>query len=155
MHEQFLRQAIDLAVDNVKTGQGGPYGAVIVKNNQQISASGNQVTRSLDPTAHAEILAIRMACKKLNDYHLKGCVLYTSCEPCPMCLGAIYWARLEKVYFACSRLEAAAANFDDSFIYDEISIPPPERSIAMFQLDLPNAQQPFKTWNEYGSNVPY
>jgi guanine deaminase len=155
MHEEFLRQAIELAVDNVKTGQGGPYGAIIVKNNQLLSASGNKVTSSLDPTAHAEILAIRMACLKLNDFQLKGCVLYTSCEPCPMCLGAIYWARLEKVYFACSRIEAAAANFDDSFIYDEISVPPPERSIAMLQLDLPIAKQPFHAWNEYCNKVPY
>ncbi len=155
MHEQFLRQAIELAVDNVKTGQGGPYGAVIVKNNQLLSASGNKVTSSLDPTAHAEILAIRMACLKLNDFQLKGCVLYTSCEPCPMCLGAIYWARLEKVYFACSRLEAAAANFDDSFIYDEISITPSKRRIAMLQLDLPSSKQPFDLWNEYANKVPY
>jgi guanine deaminase len=155
MHEQFLRQAIELAVDNVKTGQGGPYGAVIVKNNQLLSASGNKVTSSLDPTAHAEILAIRMACKKLNNFQLKGCVLYTSCEPCPMCLGAIYWARLEKVYFACSRIEAAAANFDDSFIYDEISVSPSKRSIAMLQLDLPSSKQPFDLWNEYANKVPY
>ncbi len=155
MHEQFLRQAIELAVDNVKTGQGGPYGAVIVKDNQLLSATGNKVTSTLDPTAHAEVLAIRMACKKLNDFQLKGCVLYTSCEPCPMCLGAIYWARLEKVYFACSREEAAAANFDDSFIYDEIAISPSKRSIAMLHLELPNGCQPFEIWKESTAKVPY
>lgn len=155
MHEQFLRQAIELAVDNVKTGQGGPYGAVIVKDNQLLSATGNKVTSTLDPTAHAEVLAIRMACKKLNDFQLKGCILYTSCEPCPMCLGAIYWARLEKVYFACSRQEAAAANFDDSFIYDEIAISPSQRSIAMLHLELPNGCQPFEIWKESTGKVPY
>jgi guanine deaminase len=155
MHEQFLRQAIELAVDNVKTGQGGPYGAVIVKDNQLLSATGNKVTSTLDPTAHAEVLAIRMACLKLNDFQLKGCVLYTSCEPCPMCLGAIYWARLEKVYFACSRQEAAAANFDDSFIYDEIAISPSKRSIAMLHLELPEVCQPFEIWKESTAKVPY
>ncbi len=115
-------------LDNVSSGQGGPYGAIIVKDNKLIAASGNMVTSTLDPTAHAEIVAIRQACKKLNDFQLHDCILYTSCEPCPMCLGAIYWARLEKVYFACSRLDAAAANFDDSFIYDEISVLPSERT---------------------------
>jgi guanine deaminase len=155
MHEQFLRQAIELAVDNVKTGQGGPYGAVIVQNNKLLSASGNKVTSTLDPTAHAEVLAIRMACLKLNDFQLRGCILYTSCEPCPMCLGAIYWARLEKVYFACSRQEAAAANFDDSFIYDEIAISPSKRSIAMLHLELPEACQPFEIWKESTEKVTY
>jgi guanine deaminase len=155
MHEQFLRQSIDLAADNVKTGQGGPYGAIIVKNNRVVSACGNQVTRSLDPTAHAEIRAIRMACKMLNDFQLTGCVLYTSCEPCPMCLGAIYWARLEKVYYACSREDAAAANFDDSFIYDEIAVSPPQRRIAMLQLELPNGCEPFEIWKQYAGKVPY
>lgn len=155
MHEQFLRQAVDLAGDNVRTGQGGPYGAIIVKNNHVLSACGNQVTRLLDPTAHAEILAIRMACEKLNDFQLTGCVLYTSCEPCPMCLGAIYWARLEKVYYACSREDAAEADFDDSFIYDQIAVSPSKRSIAMLHLELPNACRPFEIWKEYSDKTPY
>jgi guanine deaminase len=155
MHEHFLHQAIELAVDNVKTGMGGPYGAVIVQNNQLLSAASNKVTSTLDPTAHAEIMAIRMACKKLNDFQLKGCILYTSCEPCPMCLGAIYWARLEKVYFACTRQEAAAANFDDSHIYDEIAISPSKRSIPMLQIDLPNGCQPFEIWKEWTAKIPY
>jgi guanine deaminase len=155
MHEQFLCQAIELAAENVRTGQGGPYGAIIVKNNRVLSACGNEVTRSLDPTAHAEILAIRMACEKLNDFQLTGCVLYTSCEPCPMCLGAIYWARLEKVYYACSREDAAAAEFDDSFIYDEIAVSPSKRSIAMLHLELPNACQPFEIWKEYAGKITY
>ena len=155
MHEEFLLQAIALAVDNVTSEQGGPYGAVIVKECQIISASGNKVTSTLDPTAHAEITAIRLACIKHNDFQLHDCILYTSCEPCPMCLGAIYWARLAKVYYACSRYDAAAANFDDSFIYDEISVAPSERSIPMHHLNLSNAVQPFKLWNEKKDKLIY
>ncbi|MGZ4982362.1 MAG: nucleoside deaminase [Methylobacter sp.] len=155
MHTEFLQQAIDLAVENAKSGQGGPYGAIIVKDNQVLTASGNKVTSTIDPTAHAEVMAIRLACQKLHDFQLHGCILYSSCEPCPMCLGAIYWARLERVYFACSRHDAAAANFDDSFIYDEISVLPHERSIAMLHLNLPNAMQPFNIWAEKSDKVLY
>ncbi len=155
MDKEFLQQAIDLAVKNARSGEGGPYGAVIVKDNQLIAASGNKVTSNIDPTAHAEVMAIRLACQKLNDFQLQGCILYSSCEPCPMCLGAIYWARLAKVYFACSRHDAAAANFDDSFIYDEIAILPHERSIAMLHLSLPNAMQPFNIWAEKNDKVLY
>lgn len=155
MHEEFLQQAIDLAVNNAITGQGGPYGAIVVKDDQIIAAGANGVTRTMDPTAHAEIMAIRMACEKLNDFQLRDCVLYTSCEPCPMCLGAIYWARMEKVYFGCTRQEAAAANFDDSFIYDQIAVPPSERSIAMLHLNLPTARQPFDIWMTSNLKVPY
>ncbi len=155
MHEEFLQQAIALAVDNVRSGEGGPYGAIIVKDNQQIAASGNKVTRTLDPTAHAEIAVIRLACKKLNDFQLHDCILYSSCEPCPMCLGAIYWARLAKVYFACSRYDAAAANFDDSFIYDEIAVLPSERIIEMHHLNLLNAREPFEIWAEKLDKVVY
>ncbi|MGZ8240372.1 MAG: nucleoside deaminase [Methylobacter sp.] len=155
MHEKFLQQAIDLALENVKTGQGGPYGAIIVKDNQLISASVNKVTSIIDPTAHAEIMAIRLACKKLNDFQLCNCILYTSCEPCPMCLGAIYWARLEKVYFACNRYDAAAADFDDKLIYEEICVQPSERSIPMVHLNLPNARQPFEAWAETSNKIPY
>lgn len=155
MHKEFLQQAIDLAVENARSGQGGPYGAIVVKDNQLIAASGNKVTSTIDPTAHAEVMAIRLACKKLNDFQLQGCILYSSCEPCPMCLGAIYWARLAKVYFACSRHDAAAANFDDSFIYDEISVLPHQRSIAMLHLSLPDAMQPFNIWAEKSDKVLY
>lgn len=155
MHELFLQQAIALAEDNVTSGQGGPYGAIIVKNNQQIAASGNRVTSSLDPTAHAEIMAIRQACKSLNDFQLHDCILYTSCEPCPMCLGAIYWSRLATVYYACSRFDAAAANFDDSFIYDEILVTPSQRSIAMLHINLPNALKPFELWIEKSDKIVY
>jgi guanine deaminase len=155
MHEQFLCQAIALATANVTSGQGGPFGAVVVKNGQALSACSNQVTATRDPTAHAEVLAIRMACNKLNDFQLTGCVLYTSCEPCPMCLGAIYWARLDRVYFASTRNDAAAAGFDDSFIYEELPLAPPKRRIAMLQLAVENAAQPFAIWNESNSKVLY
>lgn len=155
MEKMFLQQAVDLAAENAQLGQGGPYGALIVKDNQVIAASGNKVTTSLDPTAHAEVMAIRLACQALNDFQLNGCILYSSCEPCPMCLGAIYWARLEKVYFACSRHDAAAANFDDSFIYDEISVLPHQRRIAMLHLTLPNAVRPFEIWAEKSDKVLY
>lgn len=155
MDKGFLQQAVDLAAENAQLGQGGPYGALIVKDNRVIAASGNKVTTTLDPTAHAEVMAIRLACQALNDFQLHGCILYSSCEPCPMCLGAIYWARLEKVYFACSRHDAAAANFDDSFIYDEISMLPHRRSIAMLHLSLPNAVRPFEIWAEKSDKVLY
>lgn len=155
MHTQFLQQAVDLALKNVKTGQGGPYGALIVKDHQLIATGVNLVTHTLDPTAHAEIVAIRAACKKLETFKLNGCTLYTSCEPCPMCLGAIYWAGLEKVYFACNRHDAAAANFDDRFIYDQISIEPSQRSIIMLHLSLPNALRPFTAWTETGNKTLY
>lgn len=119
---------------------------MIVKQNQVIAASANQVTKQLDPTAHAEILAIRLACQKLNNFQLKDCILYSSCEPCPMCLGAIYWSRLAEVYFACSRYDAAAAQFDDRFIYDEIALSPSQRRIPMHHINLANALHPFESW---------
>jgi len=148
MHTQFLQQAIDLAADNVIHNNGGPYGALIVKDHQVIAASGNRVTANLDPSAHAEIMAIRQACQTLNNFKLLGCLLYTSCEPCPMCLGAIYWARLKAVYYACGREDAAAAGFDDSFIYQQIPLAPDQRQIPMRQLVLTNAQKPFICWHQ-------
>jgi guanine deaminase len=155
MHETYLQQALQLACSNVDSGEGGPYGALIVKDNCVIAASGNKVTSNIDPTAHAEIMAIRAACKQLDDFRLTGCVLYSSCEPCPMCLGAIYWARLDAVYYACNRFDAAAANFDDSFIYDEINRPPQQRRIAMYHINLPDAQTPFVLWNQKIDKIPY
>jgi guanine deaminase len=155
MHEAFLQQAVQLAADNVDSEQGGPYGAVIVKDNRIIAASANKVTSTIDPTAHAEVMAIRAACKHLNDFHLTGCVLYTSCEPCPMCLGAIYWAKLDTVYYACDRYDAAAANFDDSFIYDEINLLPQHRRIAMHHINLPDARKPFDIWNQKMDKITY
>ena len=155
MHEGYLQQAIILASENVDSGEGGPYGAIIVKANQVIAASGNKVTRDLDPTAHAEVMAIRAACIQLNDFHLNGCILYTSCEPCPMCLGAIYWARIDAVYYACNRFDAADAKFDDSFIYDEIVLMPEQRRIPMKQITLPNAKKPFEVWNNNAEKITY
>ncbi|MCX7097252.1 MAG: nucleoside deaminase [Methylococcales bacterium] len=155
MHEEFLQQAITLAADNASSGNGGPFGALIVKDQKVIAASGNQVTSSLDPSAHAEISAIRLACLKLQDFQLHGCILYTSCEPCPMCLGAIYWARLAEVYYACDRFDAASAQFDDSFIYDEINLLPTARRIPMYHLKLASAMQPFTLWSEKIDKIVY
>ncbi|MGZ4958399.1 MAG: nucleoside deaminase [Methylomonas sp.] len=154
MHARFLQQAIDLGSANVADG-GGPFGAVIVKDGVVIAASGNRVTPNLDPTAHAEVLAIRAACRQLGDFQLTDCILYTSCEPCPMCLGAIYWARLAAVYYACNRFDASQAGFDDSFIYDEISKTPAERNIAMHYLELATANQPFQAWYKLENKVRY
>lgn len=155
MHERFLQQAVDLACKNVNSEHGGPYGAVIVRNNRVIAASGNRVTPNLDPTAHAEVMAIRLACQVLGDFQLTDCILYTSCEPCPMCLGAIYWARLAKVYYACNRFDAAAAGFDDEFIYDELAKKPQQRSIEMQHLPLNNAQAPFELWRSQANKILY
>jgi guanine deaminase len=155
MHRDFLQLAVDLAIDNVKTAKGGPYGAVIVKNAEVIAASSNCVTAHLDPTAHAEVMAIRLACKKLADFQLTDCILYSSCEPCPMCLGAIYWARLAQVFFACNRDDATVAGFDDSFIYQEIALPLSQRKIPMQQLSLETAQLPFELWNSQTTKTLY
>lgn len=154
MHRQFLQYAVDLARQNVANG-GGPFGAIVVQGEQIIASSGNRVTPNLDPTAHAEVMAIRQACQVVGDFQLTDCVLYTSCEPCPMCLGAIYWARLKAVYFACNRHDAAAAGFDDSFIYDEIPKQPAQRSIMMQYLKLPEADAPFQAWNRLENKVLY
>jgi guanine deaminase len=145
MEISFLRQAIDMAVDNVRR-DGGPFGAVVVKDGIVIAAGANQVTRSNDPTAHAEVVAIREACRVLGDFQLTGCDLYTSCEPCPMCLGAVYWARVDRVYFAATAEDAAAAGFDDSFIYRQIAIPHPERTIPMLHVADEGATRPFQAW---------
>jgi len=153
-HEEFLQQAVDLALQNTETG-GGPFAAIICQNNQIIARSGNAVTCNLDPTAHAEIMAIRSACQSLQDFQLSDCTLYTSCEPCPMCLGAIYWARLKAVYFACSRNDAANAGFDDSFIYDEVPKAPENRRLFMQKLNLDNALQPFEAWQVQENKTLY
>ncbi|MGR9051952.1 MAG: nucleoside deaminase [Gammaproteobacteria bacterium] len=155
MHTQFLQQAVELACTNVESGAGGPYGALIVKDGVIVAACANRVTTHLDPTAHAEIVAIREACKNLGNFQLTGCSLYTSCEPCPMCLGAIYWARLDRVYYACSRHDAAAAGFDDSFIYDEIALPPQHRKIEGLHLNIEDACRPFTLWNGKSEKIPY
>jgi len=155
MHSFFLHQAVDLAKQNVQTGSGGPFAAIICHKQQIISACTNSVTTNNDPTAHAEINAIRIACKKLNTFQLADCILYSSCEPCPMCLGAIYWARLKQVYFACNRFDAARAGFDDSFIYDEFVKTPEQRKITMQQLTLKEALTPFIAWEEQEKKITY
>lgn len=154
MHSDFLQQAVMLARDNVAQG-GGPFGALIVRQGQVIAAGANRVTANLDPTAHAEVMAIRQACERLQDFQLGDAILYTSCEPCPMCLGAIYWSRLQAVYFACNRFDAAAAGFDDSFIYDEIPKTPAERRIPMHYLALDAADRPFQDWNRLEAKLRY
>jgi len=154
MHEYFLQRAIQLAENNVLEG-GGPYGAIIVKDRQIIATGENRVAAHKDPTAHAEIIAIRSACRHTDAFKLTGCILYSSCEPCPMCLGAIYWARLAAVYFACNRFDAAQAGFDDSFIYGEINRPTAERTIPMRQIELADAETPFRTWNDLESKIHY
>lgn len=154
-HGHFLRQAIQLAVDNAASGQGGPYGAVIVKDGVIIARGVNQVTAHNDPTAHAEIVAIREACAKLHDFQLTDCILYSSCEPCPMCLGAIYWSRLAQVYYASTRYDAARAGFDDSFIYDEIALAPNARRIAMVYMNMPEADSAFEAWVRKANKVEY
>lgn len=147
-HQKFMRAAIDLAQHGMRENEGGPFGAVIVKDGQIVGKGNNQVTSTNDPTAHAEVVAIRDACKNLGAYQLDGCIIYTSCEPCPMCLGAIYWARPEKIYYACSREDAANINFDDAFIYDEIPLPIHERKIEMTQVLQEQGQKVFKEWSE-------
>lgn len=154
MHRDFLHQAVELACFNVHNG-GGPFGALIVRDQRIIAASGNRVTENMDPTAHAEVLAIRQACQYLQDFQLKDCVLYTSCEPCPMCLGAIYWSRLDEVYFASNRDDAARAGFDDSLIYAEIDKPADQRQIAMWHLAIESAAEPFRLWHDQADKIRY
>ena len=152
--QDFLRQAVILAVGNVQQG-GGPFGAIVVKDGQVIAKGVNQVTSSLDPTAHAEVTAIRNACSALSTYQLDGCELYASCEPCPMCLGAIYWARMDRFYYAVSRVEAASAGFDDAFIYDEMGVEPAQRAIEGRMLLSPEGVLPFEAWERSLTRVLY
>lgn len=152
---EFMKEAIRLAVENVETGKGGPFGAVIVKDGKIIATGVNEVTANNDPTAHAEVVAIRNACKVLNAFQLEGCEIYCSCEPCPMCLGAIYWARPDKIYFACSRTDAAEINFDDEFIYKELNKPLSDRSIPTQQLMRVEGKVAFKKWMESDKKITY
>lgn len=145
MQRTFLRQAIEIAVDSVRGG-GGPFGALVVKDGAVIATGANRVTLANDPTAHAEILAIREACRVLGAFQLDGCDLYCSCEPCPMCLGALYWARPSRVYYAATCEDAAAAGFDDSLIYRQIAAPHAQRSIPMLRMMDEQAARPFEEW---------
>jgi len=153
--EDFLREAIEMAVQNVTTGQGGPFAALVVDDGTIIGRGTNVVTTINDPTAHAEVTAIRRACDAQGDYELTGCTLYATCEPCPMCLGAAYWARLDRVYYAATQTDAAAAGFDDAHIYEELTTPPAERRIPMEQALETEAQRPFEAWIDYEERVEY
>jgi len=150
-----MAEAIKIAVDGVNSGQGGPFGAVVVKDGEIVGRGNNRVTSSNDPTAHAEVVAIRDACKNLNTFQLDGCEIYTSCEPCPMCLGAIYWARPSKVYFGCNKNDAADIDFDDDFIYKEIAIPNEDRKIPFIGFMRDESMEAFNTWTNKKDKVSY
>ena len=150
-----MQEAVQLAVENVRARRGGPFAALVVKDGNVVARGTNLVTSSNDPTAHAEVVAIRAACKSLNTFQLDGCDLYTTCEPCPMCLGAIYWARLRRVYYAGTREDAAAAGFDDDFIYEEIALPLGDRRIEMIPLLHDEAQRAFDTWKHLADRIRY
>jgi guanine deaminase len=154
-HRPFMARAIQLSLENVRSGRGGPFGCVIAKEGSVLAESVNQVTATNDPTAHAEVLAIREACQKLGCFELRDCYLYTSCEPCPMCLGAIYWARLNKVYFGSLASDAAKAGFDDSAIYAEIAQPHSRREIPMIQMMRDEALVAFQEWEAQPGKIPY
>lgn len=141
-----MREAIRLSIENVESGRGGPFGAVVVKDGAIIARGTNEVTSTNDPTAHAEVVAIRNACKALGTYQLDGCEIYTSCEPCPMCLGAIYWARPDKMYYGNTKEDAAAIQFDDHFIYQEIELPKDRRHLPTEQLLRDEALEAFAKW---------
>ncbi|MBA6153502.1 nucleoside deaminase [Gelidibacter maritimus] len=152
---KFMLEAVNAALKGMNNNEGGPFGCVIVKDGKIIGRGNNKVTSHNDPTAHAEIIAIRDACKNLNSFQLEGCEIYTSCEPCPMCLGAIYWARPDKVFYGCSQEDAADINFDDAFIYKEIELPHDKRSIPFEQLARDIALEPFQKWRTKDDKTVY
>lgn len=154
-HRLFMAEAIKMAELNLKANNGGPFGAVIVKDGKIIARGSNKVTILNDPTAHAEIVAIRKACKNLNSFQLSGCDVYCSCEPCPMCLGALYWARPDRIFFAANRHDAAMAGFDDEFIYSELVLPVSERKIITNQLLREKALEVFNQWITLDRKIPY
>lgn len=153
-HNNFMMEAIKLSDENIDDG-GGPFGAVIVKGNQIIARGVNRVTANNDPTAHAEVTAIREAAKKINSFDLSGCDIYTSCEPCPMCLGAIYWAHIDHIYFGNSKIDAKNIGFDDAFIYDEIMLPIKQRKLPTEQLLHEEALTAFKKWTNKEDKIEY
>ena len=155
MKTKFMHRAIQLARNGMKENHGGPFGCVIVKDGKIIGEGFNRVTSSNDPTAHAEVVAIRNACNHLGTFQLTGCDVYTSCEPCPMCLGAIYWARPDRIYYAANRQDAADAGFDDSFIYDELAVPAPDRSIKSVSIERDKAVKLFEEWIEKDDKLAY
>ena len=155
MDNPFMAHAIQLSINNVQSGRGGPFGAVVVKDGNIVAEGANLVTATNDPTAHAEVLAIREACKKLRVFDLEGCEIYSSCEPRPMCLGAIYWARLARVYFANAAADASKIGFDDSLIYREIAQPHSQRQIPMIQLMREQALAAFRAWENKPNKIEY
>jgi tRNA(Arg) A34 adenosine deaminase TadA len=150
-----MARAIQLSIDNVRSGRGGPFGAVVVKDGSIIAEGANQVTATNDPTAHAEMVAIREACRKLAAFDLEACEIYSSCEPCPMCLGAIYWARLSRVYFANADADASRVGFDDSLIYRELALPYSQRKIPMIQMMREEALAAFRAWENKSNKIEY
>ncbi len=153
-NKKFMLEAIRVANENIQN-QGGPFGAVIVKDGEIIAASGNSVTTDNDPTAHAEVNTIRKACKKLGTFNLEGCEIYSSCEPCPMCLSAIYWAHIDKLYYATTKDDAASIGFDDSFIYHELTLQPHQRRVHAEQHDRNIALEPFNIWRDKTDKTEY
>ena len=155
MDPKFMRRAIELSLANLHSNQGGPFGAVVVRNGEIVGEGANQVLATNDPSAHAEVIAIREACRKLNTFQLSECEIYTSCEPCPMCMGLIYWARPEKVYYANTAEDAARIGFDDAFIYRELAKTPDDRSIEMQQMLHQQALEAFEAWEKKTDKVQY
>lgn len=153
--KEFMLKAIEMAQKGMDTNEGGPFGAIVVKNGKIVGRGNNKVTSTNDPTAHAEIIAIRDACKNLNTFQLDDCTIYTSCEPCPMCLGAIYWARPKRIVFACTKKDAASVGFDDAFIYKEIELPIDKRSIKTEQQYRKEGLKVFKAWGEKQDKEKY
>jgi len=151
----FMQRAIALATENVTSGVGGPFGAVIVRDGEILSTGANLVTATNDPTAHAEVVAIRAACQALGDFQLTGCQVYTSCEPCPMCLAAIYWARCDAIFYGNTAADAAAAGFDDSYLYDELKLPLPERKLPIVRLLGDEAIASFNLWRTKTDKIEY
>lgn len=155
MKQNWLDRAIQIATENVRAGNGGPFGALVIRDGELIAEGVNHVTTTNDPTAHAEVVAIRAACQKIGNYELNGCEIYTSCEPCPMCLGAIYWSRIERIWFAASRHDAAAAGFDDEFIYREFASGIAIRKIPLIHERVPQRLEPFDEWRRRQDKIRY
>ena len=155
MQDHFMRRAIELAIENVNARRGGPFAALVVRGPDVVAEGTNLVTSTLDPTAHAEVTAIRAACRALHSFQLTGCEIYSTCEPCPMCLGAIYWARPDRVYFAGTREDAAAVGFDDALIYDQLPVPPAARVIPMIGMMRAEGQAAFEAWRNLAGRVAY
>lgn len=154
-HLTHLLRAVELAQQGVASGEGGPFGALVVRDGEVLGEGWNRVVGTTDPTAHAEVTAIRAACERIGSFQLTGAVVYASCEPCPMCLGAVYWARPTALYYAATRHDAAAVGFSDALIYDEIGLAPGERSLPFRQLEVPGATEVFRAWRDVPGRVDY